>query len=1361
MPTAVETKKKKKPSKPIWETVLKDISSPTKLWLEGFEVNSSTEKNTAKEYAYQRWQPSDKLIKNLIQFTHEQSISSSTLIHAAYGLLLNRLSSSDDALYGFAYYDKENVFLPILPIKSTITDKKTILSYLNELTSSLKQYQKNTKQFLPYEQKTNALLHYLLIEQKKSRPTKNHHPNTNKIILTNFSLILKIINNKKYNVEVQYEKNTFSKNSISNLLDHLESIFESIVMDPEQLTTHFSILTKSEKKLLLHQWNHPHIKICDSQCPHDVFSNMANQFPNHLAIQHHYRTLTYQQLNELSNQLATLLFTKGVKINQPIAVFMERTPAIIVAMLAIFKIGAIYVPINPKYPDDRIHFILDDCNANIILANSMERIPEKLYQNILIVDDEYQSLEKMSTEPITISIAPKQVAYIIYTSGTTGQPKGVMIQHISLINLAAWYKKCFLLTANDRASQFASQGFDPFFCETIPFLCLGASVHIIDDHIKLTPNLFLQWLVDHKITICDLPTAYAQVLFNLTWPKEICLRTVKVGGEALTHYPNKLFSFDIWNTYGPTEATVETTYIKIVEANVAPEKQSYTHFPPPIGKLIANSENYVVDSHLEPVPIGCVGELLLGGINISPGYFHRPQLTREKFIRNIFSQIPNATLYRTGDLVRWLPDGNLEFVGRLDHQVKIRGYRIELGEIETAISHFPDVSEVIVLTKELLNGQKTLIAYLVLNLDKLRIPYQDRCLVELEHLNYLQLMTEDISKEGVAITGLTDLLPKNKSIRLNLKLPGTNENLWLTGRVAWQNNERAGIQFDGTEEQKKLLKNSIEYYLSTHNLMETLQSASAKRSLRKALKRKLPDYMIPSIFSILPQFPLTFNGKIDWKALPPPQDFERMLEQKYVAPRTLTEKIITHIWCDLLKKNQISMTDNFFDLGGNSLIAAELSVKIVKEFKISIPMKILIDLPFIPVIAEFIDSKGKQYTQQSSIQNDINRDAILNDDLIPKKILPPSLTHPKAILLTGAGGFLGIYILRELLKQTNAHIYCLIRKRNFDSLAKRFMMNVDRFQLGEDVSLANRRIIIIASDIGLDQFGIPAEQYHHLASKIDLIIHCGAQVNTMASYTSLRISNVQGTIETLKFAIHKMDKPIHYISTLSAAYKKNELGEFVEDFPDADPSQLTGGYAISKWVSERLLTQIKHRGLPVNIYRSGYILGESHSGITNTNDALLLLIKGCIQMGYAPRWKENIAILPVDFVSKAIVSIALQQQTASNVFHLDQPHGIIWTDLIEWLNQQGYSIKLCSHSTWLNHLSLIKMDNALYPFLPTYLSETEEPHTPGTSLTNTLSIFKKIQLSFPEISDALLKRYVHYLCDVGFFPKPFTKKEMT
>lgn len=1327
-----------------------DQGSTNKLWLEKSE-SYAKKLNPDKNYHLKKYHLDKNLIQSIKLFSKKNSISWELLINTAWSILLNRLSTSDYILFGVSTTNLKSKFLkinhPIFFIKSIVNNKLSIESHIKKIKNQLNNKNKSKNYIIPDE------LRYLLLIKKTVKKQK-----LDKIDINRFPLILSVEKDKFTSVSFFYNTYFFSKESIDNLFSHLSVIIQEICKNIKQKIITLNILTVHEKKLLLENWskikyNFPTPQI--NSCVHELFSDQAKKLPEHIAIYHNDITISYKLLDNAANNLAFDLIKKGILPGDYICVLMDRTPTLIMAMLAIFKIGATYIPINPKYPDDRIEYVITDSQAKCILVNNPDKLSKKhqaITITIPLLWSELEFLEKSKSSNLP-EITPDQLAYIIYTSGTTGKPKGVMIQHKSLSNLIAWYQGYFKVTSNDRASQFASQGFDTFLCETIPFLASGASVHIVDDNTKLTPSLFFAWLVDQKITICDLPTSYAQMLFTLPWPTNTELRLVKIGGETVTRYPTQAFSFDIWNGYGPTETTVEATFIKLYEANSSPDAISKI-MPPPIGKPIVNYEAYIVDHNLQPVPIGISGELLIGGICVSTGYLNRDDLTKEKFITNPFNKNSDYKLYRTGDLVRWLPDGTIEFKGRIDHQVKIRGYRIELGDIESVISQHPDVHEVVVMAKEILNGEKSLVAYIVPNLDRGRYLYQERCLLSINNNKFIETITEDISKHGIALSGITESLNPGQLVQLHLKLPGLTNSKLLSGHVIWKQDSRCGIVFDLNNEEQEILIKSIDYYLATHNVLELVLSASAKRSLRKALRKKLPDYMVPSVFVTLMQFPLTFSGKIDIKALPPPQEFEQILQKEYVEPQSETEKQLTEIWKQLLNEKMISMTDNFFDIGGTSLTAAELSVKIFNQFHISIPTKILFDLSYIPILAEYIDSDGKKYTTQTIIQDEIQRDTRLHENIIPTKKLSVSIKNPQNILLTGAGGFLGIYLLKDLLSSTSAKIYCLIRRNEFESAANRLLSTSKKFNLTNEVSLSERRIVVVSSDISYDNFGLPLEQYNNLVEKIDLIYHCGAQVNIMAAYNKLRGSNVQGTLGLIKFATTHVDKPIHYISTLSAACKKDSSGNLLEDFPNDNYEDLFGGYAISKWVSEKLLTEVANRGLPVSIYRSGYISGQSDTGVTSLNDALLMLIKGCIQLGYAPEMEEKITILPVDFVSKAIVQISLNYSDNSTVYHLDHPTGILWSDLVAWINDYGYKIKIIPMEKWQEKLSTISKENALYPFIPYYLAIKKNELSPGVHVNKTSSVLKNINLSYPDIDDKLLTIYFDYLCQINFLPIP-------
>lgn len=1331
----------KKSSMHYSDLLFQFFPSSAKLSLEDYD----TRQVTIGQYEHLKKNLEKDLLQSLVKFREHHHIPERVVFHAAFGILINRYSGMDDIFYGTKIKNVKE----ILPVRSTLEMHDNILTYLTNLHSQLKKTKKYSNLIVEKIKKEkelqNNINYVLLFSEKRAKET----------IEQKFISFMVKVNIKKGFVKFNYHSKKFTKDSIENLSIHYMVILKKIIENVNQSVTHFSILTPHERYKLLNEWNtYGFTKIPEKNMTHLLVSAYAKENPEKLAVKFQHIELNYKALNQYANQLANLLISKGIESQDVVAVSLERTPCLIVTMLAIFKIGAIYVPINPKYPDDRIKYVLSDSKASIIIANHQENLAEEYLPHVVLLDDNYETIKKYAKSDVSVTKPSiDNIAYIMYTSGTTGYPKGVMIKHIGLMNLTRWYQILLSIDEGDRASQFASSGFDSFFCETIPFLSVGASIHIIEDSKKLIPEEFLSWLAAEKISIADLPTAYAMIVLNQPLPKDLNLQHLKIGGESLAHYPTQVLPFDLWNIYGPTEATVETTFVKIYEAFTPVENNATKHLPPPIGKPMVNAEAYIVDEHLELVPIGCAGELLIGGLGVSTGYWNRMQLTHEKFIRNDYNPKTNSKLYRTGDLVRFLADGNIEFIGRRDHQVKIRGFRIELNEIKATIEQYPDVSEVVIITKEIASGQKTILAYLVENLEKIRIPYHEKCLITLENNDFSESVSDDLSKEGIALTSTNENHAIGDPIKVYIQLPGFSEAVWLTGKIAWQAKQRIGIKFDNTERQREILDKSIDFYLSEHNLMETLKNVVAKRNLRRALAQKLPEYMIPSVFTVLPKFPLTFNGKIDWKALPDPENFERLMNRDYIPPRNETEKVIANIWKDILKVEKISVHDNFFDLGGNSLLVAELSIKLLEKFHISIPVKIFFDLPYIDIIAEYIDSKGTKFTEKSDIQDAIIHDSLLNEDITPTKKLHPNLSKLKKILLTGASGFLGVHLLKDLITLSDATIYCLIRRKKGEDSETRLKNTIANYELQHYFENKYHRIKVLEGDLTKEELGLTVSEYAQLSKEIELICHCGAEVNLMASYSALRQNNVLGTIEIIKLATHIIDKPIHYISTLSAAHKMDKYGNFSEEFPDGTATTLVGGYALSKWVAERLLTEIKNRGLPVAIYRAGYILGQTQTGITNINESLLYLIKGCIQLGFAPNWQDKILFLPVDFVSLAITTILLHRPTQKKVYHIEHQHGITWRDLIEWLNHYGYKIKLCSRDEWIQKLTHIMPENALYALLPQFLSENGIDSTKANT-AHAEEVLLENHLSYPVINDALLMLYIKYLNEINFINSP-------
>lgn len=1324
----------------------KDEGLGTRIWLEDWEQASG---GASIQPSFYKFNLKITELSKLKAYAKENKYKLDEVSFAAWGILLNKLCTAEIVVTGISTASLTTKSASstgiIKPIISEAESSKTIKQFI----SSIKKQKIDIT-----SKKTDEVkeINYLYLTKSKTKSKQS-------IAVARYALSLFHDAKQAGKFTFIYNPQLFNIKTIETIANYYQTILLSLCLEPKRKVTDIQMMPDKVLKKVTRDWATPLYPntVTLSKPVYELVDDFARFNPDKLALSFQQTNISFAEMTQAIDKLAAFFLKQGVMPEDKVAVLMDRTPSLIIAMFAIYKAGGIFVPINPKYPQERTQFVLEDSQAKFLLVNSRNKLSEEFKGKSIELPLNWLHLPAANELDTLPAVDLNRTAYIIYTSGTTGKPKGVMIRHASLTNLTAWYQTCFKMNKNDRASQMASQGFDTYICETVPVLGCGASVHIVDDNIKLTPTLFFEWLRAEEITIGDLPTAYAQMLFTLPWPDTLKLRMLKIGGESCTRYPDKKYSFDIWNVYGPTESTIEATFYKMYEANQEPSKKNKVRTPS-IGKILANCTTYIVDKYLNAVAPGIAGELLIGGICLSSGYFNRDELTKERFIRNPFSTKPNEFLYRTGDLAAWLPDGNIKFIGRIDNQVKIRGYRIELGDIENVISKHPDVREVAVIAKESPNGQKSIIAYVVPNLDKERFLFQERCLLSIGNAHFVEAITEDISRYGIALTGITDTIPIGQKVKLHLKLPGFNEGNDISARLIWQANNRAGFVFDLTDKEQVIISKCIDHFLSSHNIMDLVLSASAKRSLRKALHKKLPEYMVPATFVTLTEFPLTFSGKVDLKALPPPDDYEQILRKQFIAPSTETEKKLTNIWRTILDKKEIGMEDNFFDIGGNSLKAAELSVNIMNEFNISVPAQILFDLSYVPILAEYIDTRGEQYRTQSYVQDEIDRDVILPENIIPAGKLAAHIDQPQNILLTGAGGFLGVFMLNELLQSTNAKIYCLVRKSEFESAATRLMSTIKNFGLDDSLSLANRRIIAVPSDLGLDRFGISHDHYESMANKIDTIFHCGAQVNIMASYNKLRTSNVQGTLEIIKFAMHAQDKPIHYVSTLSSAYLKDENGALAEEYPSQHYEELFGGYAISKWVSERLLTELKDRGAPINIYRSGYISGSSTTGNTSMNDALLLLMKGCMELGYAPEFHEKITILPVDFVSKAIISLSMLEPAESHIYHVDHPTGIMWTDLVAWLNQYGYSIKLIPMSEWQKKLRTIDKDNALYPFLPYYLALPENYRSPDVRTDKASKALKHFGISYPEINDKLLNTYFDYLVGQGFYKKPEKKK---
>ncbi len=501
---------------------------------------------------------------------------------------------------------------------------------------------------------------------------------------------------------LSYATALFDQATIERHVGYLRTVLQMMVADPQQPVGKIDILAPAERRLLLETWNAAETAFPAQLCVHQLFEQQVEQTPDAIALVYEERTLSYVQLNAHANRLAHQLIALGITPDQRVAICMARSPAMVVGLLAVLKAGGAYVPLDPAYPSERLVHILNDAAPVILLADNTGRAA--LGETGLTVLDPNILPDQPDRNPQISALTSRHLAYVIYTSGSTGRPKGVMVEHRGVVNLALAQITRFGVDKTSRILQFASSGFDASVSEIMTALSGGACLIIPTDIIRQEPRRLWSYLEERAVTHAFLPPALFREECDL--PAITIKPTIIFAGEAPG---SALFQMlcgwvNLFNDYGPTEITVCATSW--------PCPSNYTDASVPIGRPTVNTRVYLLDAYGQPVPLGAVGELYIGGVGVARGYLHRLELTAERFLADPFSHVPDARMYRTGDLARYLPDGNLIFVGRNDQQIKIRGFRIEPGEIEARLMEHPAVQETLVLG--LGDGQdKRLVAYVV------------------------------------------------------------------------------------------------------------------------------------------------------------------------------------------------------------------------------------------------------------------------------------------------------------------------------------------------------------------------------------------------------------------------------------------------------------------------------------------------------------------------------------------------------------------------------------------------------------------------------------------------------------------------
>ncbi|AGB80817.1 amino acid adenylation enzyme/thioester reductase family protein [Serratia sp. FGI94] len=925
----------------------------------------------------------------------------------------------------------------------------------------------------------------------------------------------------------------------------------------------------------------------------DAFIQQVSTSPAHPAIiDKDNNTMSYQKLDTLSDRLCALLQQKGVGPGDYIPLLAQRTPQLVIGMLAIAKSGAAYIPLDSSYPEQRIKYIIEQSRSSIILSdhennNEINQDNRGGIININTITDEIV----LTRQPVDI---PQQaLAYVIFTSGTTGTPKGVMVEHLPLWNIVRWHNRQFAMDADCRTTLNAGIGFDVAQWEIWSALTSGAALCLPAEEQRLQPTALLQFFADRRLTHAFVPTVLVPDVVRADKPAQLALRYLFTAGEKLTPLDPTPLGCPLIDYYGPTEATIFATCNPLTCAADAATAS--------IGRPVTDTEIFILDEQLQPVSGDAPGELFISGSCLARGYLHNPQLSAEKFLQPV--GFNGKRLYRSGDRARWLADGRIQYLGRLDDQVKIRGNRIELGEIESVIMQTPGVSAAVAVVAEPEHAaDKKIVA----------------CLV--------------------ADAAQPDLLD----------------------------------------------------------------------AVKARLKKTLPSYFLPADYLLLPRLPLNANGKTDKAAL----------LAHYAASRTTAgnalpdaaQEQVAAVWRELLALNAIGADDNFFDIGGHSLLAARLAEAIGQRLGVKTYVRDIYEFPTVAALTRALAQRSGQAQPEldSEPVRALQEDAKLPPDVqINPHFEPQQLMQPRAILLTGASGFVGSHLLADLLATRQADIYCLVRGDSAEQADQRLDAVLQKHHIVLSTEQRSR-VYVVPGNLAEPRFALPDEQYQRLCRQVDMIYHSASAVNFIQPYSYMKRDNVQGLNEIIRFAAHLRTKPLMLLSTISVySWGHLHTGKRVmlesDDIDQNLPAVLSDlGYVRSKWVMEKIADLAALQGLPLMTFRLGYATSHSRSGVSADYQWWGRLVQTCLSSGTLPDLRDlREGLTTVDYMTRAIAHISRNPQALGlkfNLIHEDSNNLTLQQFFQRLADYFGYRFRSMPYHDWLAQWQ--HDENApLYPLL--------------------------------------------------------------
>ncbi|MFC9681060.1 amino acid adenylation domain-containing protein [Streptomyces sp. NPDC056948] len=1199
----------------------------------------------------------------------DRGASAFMVLHATLVTLLNRLGSGDDIVIGTpvegrpdtALEDLVGLFANTLVLRVDTSGDPTFEELLDRVRATDVAAYDHTD--VPFER---------LVEVLKPARSRSRHPLFQVMLTVNqepvaptlpglevtvedvpgdrakFDLSLMLVENSEGGEDgeggeggwsgwVEYASDLFDRATAESVAARYLRLLEEVTADPARPLHALPLLTSAEREDALARRGGAVRPLPEASLP-QMFEAQAARTPHAVAVVadgtefSDGTELTYEELNRRAGRLARHLVALGAGPETVVAVVLPRSPEVIVALLAVLKTGAAYLPIDPANPRARIDALVSDAGAAIVLdQDALAAAPET-----------------GADGAPGVRVHPHQAAYLIHTSGSTGRPKGVVVEHGSL---AAYLTEAAAMypAASGESLVHTSLAFDMPVTTLFTPLITGGRVRFGElDEDTPTPDL-LKVTPSHLRLLESLPDRVSDA------------RNLVIGGEALDgtalqawreRHPKAV----VINEYGPTEATVGC-----VVHRLEPDDDFATG-PVPIGRPIGGARVYVLDDHLQPVPDGVWGELYLAGAGLARGYAGRPGQSAERFVADPYGP-PGTRMYRVGDRARWNRAGVLEYAGRVDDQVKIRGYRIEPGEIEAALTAFDEVAQAAVTAREDRPGDQKLVAYIV--------PRKER-------------------------GELRDQPPRTRS-------------------------ERTA-------------------YLDPDDL-------------RAKLAATLPPYLVPSTFIEVDEIPLNPNGKLDRRSLPAPPNTAAGTGR---APRTPQEAHLCTLFAEVLNVPEISADADFFALGGHSLLAIRLAGRIRETLAVRFSLSALLEAPTPAGLARHLTGGGPHAAswvpdseaELSPVLRFTSGTSPAGSSDVP--YADPHAGGPREILLTGATGFVGAFLLAELLLRTSARVHCLVRARTDAEARERLTGAMRRYGIGpvpDDPRLNVVRGDLAAVDLGLD----PAD-WARLRERVDTIVHSGAHVHHLSPYTRLKPANVEGTRTLLRLAAEGRPKAFHHLSTLGVFRPGQDSRLVTEDSPtDGEKHPFGNGYAASKWVADRLVERAFERGAAGGIHRLGRIWAHTSTGAVGPDDMFSRLLTSCAALGCHPVGPDlEEALLPVDVLARALVGLILAGTGTARVHHLHHPRSVgAGVFMSGYDRMRGTVSEAVPLTVWLNRLRRASERGQDLPILPyqAYLEEharnAPEPRQPTLEFENdrTLHRLRDLAVAIPNIDEAAISRY--------------------